>query len=106
MSARAHSTFGQGSLGARRAIPRTLSTWAASPRACRTLVPTFPVAPTTTTRISGALPALEHVNLAAVDVALRGEELADPIDDELGAFVRQEMPGAGDKLHRHVVGVT
>src|SRR3954447_26799323 len=55
-SAAAHSTFGSSREGRRRAIPRIESTSASSTRDDRTLVPTFPVAPTTTTLMAGQYP--------------------------------------------------
>jgi hypothetical protein len=45
----AHSTFGSSSSGSRRAIASTDSTFGSSRSAASRLVPTFPVASTTTT---------------------------------------------------------
>lgn len=50
-TAAAHSTFDSERFGSRRAIPSTESTSGSAPSAGSTLVPTFPVAPVTTTRI-------------------------------------------------------
>src|SRR5215207_6225183 len=52
-SATAKSAFGKARWGRRRASPTTRSTAGSSASAASTLVPTFPVAPTTTTRNIG-----------------------------------------------------
>ncbi len=54
-STAAHSVFGGDQSGIRRASPRTEPTSGSSARARTTLVPTFPVAPVTTTLTPAAL---------------------------------------------------
>src|SRR3954465_13047769 len=56
MSARANSTLGTARRGARRASPSTDSTRSSPASAPSRLVPTLPVAPTTTTRTRLGLP--------------------------------------------------
>ena len=56
MSADRHSTFGKTSRGSLRATPSTDSIRSSCASDASTLVPTFPVAPRTTTRIPAAFP--------------------------------------------------
>ena len=51
MSAGSHSVFANGARGSRRAMPSTDVTASSVASARRSAVPTFPVAPTTTTRM-------------------------------------------------------
>src|SRR5687767_13875457 len=67
MSACRHSVFGNDPFGIRRATPTTDSTSGSAASERRTLVPTLPLAPTTTTRMVGGLPAYSHDKLAMHD---------------------------------------
>src|SRR3954449_9916134 len=65
MSAGAQSVFGKSIAGSRRATPSTESTAGSPVRACSTLVPTFPLAPTTTTLMKARLPESSFEKLRA-----------------------------------------
>src|ERR687898_2402767 len=65
-SAAAHSVLDNRSSGRRRASPRTESTRSSFSRERSTLVPTFPVAPTMTTRTVCPYPPLRHPKLCVV----------------------------------------
>src|ERR671922_2177517 len=67
MSADRHSVFGKRCRGVRRAMPSTDSTRGSAASARSTLVPTLPLAPTTTTRIRCGLPAYAQDKLAMHD---------------------------------------
>jgi hypothetical protein len=63
MSATAQRVLGACQAGGRRAMPTTDSTAGSSPSDRTRLVPTFPVAPTTTTRMRPGFPRWGPANL-------------------------------------------
>src|SRR4051812_37395147 len=84
-SAPTHSTFGISTSGTRRAMPTICCTCGSAPSASRTLVPTLPLAPVTTTRIWLTLPSrLDHELDRAVFLLLELlVSLGDIVDADL-----------------------
>src|SRR3954453_1844357 len=125
-SAAVHSTFGTRSSGSRRATPSTDSTAGSAASARTRLVPTLPVAPTTTTRISGGFHVGAGCDAELVDereervrvrrvrrpppevvpvdlLAQRARDLEDAVVVDLVLLQREQLRGkhVGRREHAH-----
>src|SRR4051794_7269795 len=90
MSAATQRTFGGTVSGSRRATPTISSTDGSDARAVIVLVPTFPVAPTTTTRMRHGYPGIPRLTPNPNQGEIDGRT-----DDTGGEAGRGDRPGAG-----------